>query len=103
MFSSNSQQGAKYLGLEAAGALVSGTRKKGGDGRRTGDEGVPYTCSEGDEAGVAARALPALPVTLISTASAWGQHFKIFTSELALDEATQEAILGKTSQKLWLG
>src|SRR5262249_14777479 len=77
--------------------------EEGGDGRRTGDEGVPYTCSEGGEAGVAARALPALPVTLISTASAWGQHFKIFTSELALDEATQEAILGKTSQKLWLG
>jgi predicted TIM-barrel fold metal-dependent hydrolase len=31
----------------------------------------------------------------------YGQHLKIFTHDLGLDERTQEAILGKTAQRLW--
>jgi hypothetical protein len=33
--------------------------------------------------------------------STYAQHLKLFTYELDLDQATKEAILGKTGMALW--
>jgi len=41
------------------------------------------------------------PCELWSPKVTYAQHLKIFTHELGLDQATQEAILGKTAQQLW--
>ncbi|HMC64423.1 MAG TPA: amidohydrolase family protein, partial [Gemmataceae bacterium] len=41
------------------------------------------------------------PCELWCPKTTYAQHLKIFTHELGLDRETQEAILGKTPEKLW--
>jgi predicted TIM-barrel fold metal-dependent hydrolase len=41
------------------------------------------------------------PCQLWCPKATYGQHLQVFTQELALDQETREAVLGKTAQKLW--
>jgi predicted TIM-barrel fold metal-dependent hydrolase len=43
----------------------------------------------------------AFPCELWCPKASYAQHLKVFTQELGLDKETQEAILGKTAEKLW--